>query len=148
MKEPIQDIEIEQKPTVWQNALKSRIVRSFLSGVVITLLSWVIIGFNLSTAGGIKINDDVNRYFDTCIGQGFVDSTPRIRTDERGLPLSYVQTSHVPVCENTGVELKRSSSTSVDFGAFGANILFWTCLIFWLLRKYTLRKALKVRRHA
>jgi hypothetical protein len=118
----------------------SRIVRSFVAGLLLTALSLIIIGFNLSTAGGIKINDDVNRYFDTCVGEGFVDNTPRIRTDERGFPLAYVQTSYVPVCENTGVELKRSNTTSVDFGALGANILFWTCLTFVILRKYTRRK--------
>jgi hypothetical protein len=119
----------------------SRIVRSFAAGLLVTALSLIIIGFNLSTAGGIKINDDVNRYFDTCVGEGFIDSTPRIRTDERGFPLAYVQTSHVPVCENTGVELKRSSITTMDFGALGANILFWTCLTFVILRKYTRRNA-------
>jgi hypothetical protein len=119
----------------------SRIVRSFAAGLLVTALSLIIIGFNLSTAGGIKINDDVNRYFDTCVGEGFIDSTPRIRTDERGFPLAYVQTSHVPVCENTGVELKRSSITTMDFGALGANILFWTCLTFVILRKYIRRNA-------
>lgn len=136
----------QQKPK--RNALDSRIVRSFVAGVLLTLLSLVVLGFNLSTAGGIKINDDVNRYFDTCVGQGFIDSTPRINTDERGFPLAYVQTSHVPVCENTGVELKRSSTTSTDFGALGANILFWTCLTFVILRKYTLRKNIKINRAA
>jgi hypothetical protein len=122
-----------------RNYWNSRIVQSFAAGVVLTLLSFIILGFNLSTVGGIKINDDVNRYFDTCVGEGFVDSTPRIRTEERGFPLSYHQKSYVPVCENTGVELKRNANTSYDFGALGANILFWTCLTFVILRKYSRR---------
>ncbi|MBA2278897.1 hypothetical protein H0V99_00425 [Candidatus Saccharibacteria bacterium] len=130
----------EQYEKPKRKALDSRIVRSFVVGVALTLLSLVMIGFNLSTAGGIKINDDVNRYFDTCVGEGFVDNTPRIRTDERGFPLAYVQTSHVPVCENTGVELKRSSTRSVDLGALGANVLFWTCSAFIILRRYGKRK--------
>lgn len=136
-----------QKSTRLQQAMKSRIVRSFVLGLGLTLLSWVIIGFNLSTGGSIKINDDVNRYFDTCVLETFVDSTPRIRVDERGFPLSFVSTSHVPVCNDPGVESRRNTSTVIDWGSLGANILFWTCLTFVLSRKYTLRKALKITRN-
>lgn len=126
----------------------SRIVRAFASGVVLTLFSLVITGFNLSTGGTIKINDDINRYFDTCVLETFVDSTPRVRTEERGFPLAYYQRNHVPVCNEPGVESRRNSSTVIDWGSLGANVLFWTCLTFWLLRKYTIRKQLKVTRNA
>lgn len=127
--------------------IKSRVVKSVIAGFVITLVSLIIVGFNLSTNSGIKINDDVNRYFDTCVGEAFVSSTPQIRTDERGFPLAYVQTSHVPVCEQ-GVELKRNSSTYVEFGAFFANVLFWTCVTFLIMRSYIRRKHIKITRSA
>lgn len=144
---PTKVSEVRQSSKI-REAMQSRIVRSFVVGVGITLLSWIIVGFNLSTGGSIKINDDVNRYFDTCVLETFVDSTPRIRTDERGFPLAFVQTSHVPVCNNPGVESRRNTLTVVDWGSLGANVLFWTCLTFLLLRKYTLRKAIKVNRSA
>jgi hypothetical protein len=134
MEEHVEHASDVQKPK--RHSFDSRIVRSFANGVIVTVTSLIILGFNLSTAGDIQINDDVNRYFDTCVGEGFIDSTPLIRVDERGFPLAYVQTSHVPVCENTGVELKRNSSTAIDLGALGANILFWTCVTFVLLRRY------------
>ncbi len=129
-----------------KNYWDSRIVRSFAAGIVLTLISLVILGFNLSTGGSIKINDDVNRYFDTCVLETFVDSTPRIRNDERGFPLAYYQQIHVPVCNEPGVESRRNTTTVVDWGSLGANILFWTCLTFVILRRYTLRKALKINR--
>jgi hypothetical protein len=128
-----------QKPK--RRALDSRIVKSFLAGILLTLVSLAILGFNLSTGGTIKATDDINRYFDTCVGEGFASNTPRIQIDERGFPLSYYQTSRVPVCENTGVELKRNTSSSIVFGALGANVLFWTCLTFVILRKYGRRSA-------
>lgn len=143
------DQEIETpKTSRMQEAMKSRLVRSFVVGLAITLLSWVIVGFNLSTGGSIKINDDVNRYFDSCVLQTFVDSTPRITSDERGFPLAHYQRVHIPVCNEPGVEARSVSSTVIDWGSLGANILFWTCLMFWLSRKYTLRKALKITKHA
>lgn len=145
MKETEEQLKM-QKPK--RNMWDSRIVRSFVVGVVLTLISLIILGFNLSTGGTIKINDDINRYFDTCVLQTFVDSTPQIRTEERGFPLAYYQRSHVPVCNEPGVESRRNTNTVIDWGSLGANILFWTCLSFWLLRKYTLRKALKVQRNA
>ncbi|MDQ3065212.1 MAG: hypothetical protein M3Q36_02990 [bacterium] len=132
-------MEEDKVKTPNKGAFNSKIVLSFVAGVVLTLVSLVILGFNLSTAGGIKINDDVNRYFDTCVGEGFVDSTPSIRTEERGFPLAFMQKSYVPVCENTGVELKKNDTTTVDWGALGANVLFWTCLTFVILRKFTRR---------
>lgn len=135
-----------QKPK--RSPWDSRIVRAFASGAVLTLISLIIAGFNLSTGGTIKIDDDTNRYFDTCVLQTFVDSTPRIRTEERGFPLSFYQRNHVPVCNEPGVESRRNSSSFIDWGSFGANILFWTCLTYWLLRKYTIRKAIKIQRNA
>ncbi len=128
--------------------MKSRIVRSFVVGVVLTLVSWVVLGFNLSTGGSIKINDDINRYFDSCVLETFVDGTPRIAIDERGFPLAYFQRSQIPVCNEPGIEARRVTSTVVDWGSLGANILFWTCLMFWLSRKYTLRKQLKINKNA
>lgn len=145
MEETKQELEV-QKPK--RKVMDSRIVRSFVVGVAVTLLSWVILGFNLSTGGSIKINDDINRYFDTCVQQTFVNSTPRVRTDERGFPLAFYQRNHIPVCNDPGIEARRVTTTVIDWGSLGANILFWTCLMFWLSRKYTLRKALKVQRHA
>lgn len=148
MKETTEEFEAEQKPTLMERMMKSRAVRSFIAGTVITLLSWVILGFNLSTGGSIKINDDVNRYFDTCVLETFVESTPRIRTDERGFPLAFYQRNHVPVCNEPGIEARRNTSTVIDWGSLGANVLFWTCLVFWITRKYTLRKQLKITRNA
>lgn len=137
----------EEKQKMSDRMLKSRLVKSLISGVVITLVSLIIAGFNLSTNSGIKINDDVNRYFDTCVGEALTSSTPRIRTEERGFPLAYVQTSHVPICEQ-GVEIKRVSSRYVEFGAFVANVLFWTCVSFIVLRSYVRRKHIKINRAA
>ncbi|MDQ3123590.1 MAG: hypothetical protein M3Q14_02820 [bacterium] len=119
--------------------MDSRIVQSFIAGVLLTLLSLVMLGFNLSTGGTLKINDDVNRYFDTCVGEGLIESTPRIQSDERGFPLAYYTNTHVPICENF-VELKKTSFTTVDYGSLGANILFWTCLTFMILRKFAHRR--------
>lgn len=147
MKETTSDPEV-QKPSRVQEAMKSRIVRSFIVGVALTLLSWVIVGFNLSTGGSIQINDNVNRYFDTCVLQTFTDSTPRIYIDERGFPLAYYQRNSVPICNEPGIETRRQVSTTVDWGALGANMLFWTCIMFWLSRKYTLRKQLKINKNA
>lgn len=145
----MEDIKQEQEPLKpKRKMMDSRIVRSFVVGLAVTLLSWVILGFNLSTGGSIKINDDINRYFDTCVQQTFVNSTPRVRTDERGFPLAFYQRNHIPVCNDPGIEARRVTTTVIDWGSLGANILFWTCLMFWLSRKYTLRKALKVQRHA
>ncbi len=131
-----------QKPK--RNPWDSRIVRSFAAGVALTLASLVIVGFNLSTGGDIKINDDVNRYFDSCVLETFVDSTPRIRTSERGFPLAYHQHIEIPVCNEPGVEARRNAATVIDWGSLGANILFWTCLVYVILRKFTLRKRLKI----
>lgn len=147
MKETIPDQDTQPASRL-QNAMQSRLVRAFIAGVVLTLLSWVILGFNLSTGGSIKINDDVNRYFDSCVLETFVDGTPRIQTDERGFPLAFVQTTHIPVCNSPGIEARSTSATTIDWGSLGANILFWTCLTFWLLRKYTLRRALRITKNA
>ena len=119
--------------------MDSRIVRSFMVGLLLTALSLVMLGFNLSTGGTLKINDDVNRYFDTCVGEGFVESTPRIISNERGFPLAYFTNTYVPICENL-IELKKTSFTTIDYGALGADLLFWTCLTFVILRRYTRRK--------
>lgn len=149
MKESAESQEVqEQKPSRLSEAMKSRIVRSFVVGVFLTLFSWVIIGFNLSTGGSIQINDNVNRYFDTCVLQTFTDSTPRIHIDERGFPLAYFQRNSVPICNEPGIETRRQVTTVIDWGAMGASVLFWTCLMFWLSRKYTLRKQLKINRTA
>ena len=135
-----------QKPK--QSPWDSRIARSFVAGIVLTLASLIIVGFNLSTGGSISINDDVNRYFDSCVLETFVDSTPRIRSSERGFPLAYHQRSDIPVCNEPGREDRSTKLTVIDWGSLGANILFWTCLVFIILRRYTVRKALKVQRSA
>ena len=147
MKEATQEPEV-QKPSQLQAAKKSRIVRSFVVGLAITLLSWVIVGFNLSTGGSIQINNDINRYFDTCVLEVFVDSTPLIRTDERGFPLAYYQRNQIPICNEPGIASTHTTNTVIYWGSLGANILFWTCVVFWLSRKYTLRKTLKVKHNA
>lgn len=145
MEEPAKNKEnTNPKKSPWD----SRIVRSFVAGVALSLLSLVIVGFNLSTGGSIQINDDVNRYFDSCVLETFVDSTPRIRVSERGFPLAYHQRVEIPVCNERGIEARRNTATVIDWGALGANILFWTCAAFVILRKYTVRKALRVQRNA
>lgn len=123
-------------------------MRSFVAGLVLTLASLIIVGLNLSTGASIKINDDVNRYFDSCVLETFVDSTPRIRTSERGFPLAYHQRIDIPVCNEPGREDRSTKLTIIDWGSLGANILFWTCLTFVVLRKYTLRRALKISKNA
>jgi len=142
------ETNLSQKQSATDRIIKSRLVKSFVFGFVITATSLVIVGFNLSTNSGIKINDSINRYFDTCVGTAFVDSTPRIRTDERGFPLSYVQTNHVPFCENNRAEIKRVSSTHFEIGAFFANILFWACVVFVIFRTYKKRKNIKITKSA
>lgn len=141
------DESINTGSSIASRLLNSRVIKSIIAGFVITFITLIVSGFNLSTNSGIPINDDINRYFDTCVGQAFISTTPRIRTDERGFPLSYVQTSHVPICDNN-VEIKRSSSTYFEAGAFFANVLFWSCTTFLVLRSYVRRRHLKVTRSA
>jgi hypothetical protein len=137
----------DDKQSLTDRLLRIRLVKAFVIGVCLTFVSLVIIGFNLSTNSGIQINDNINRYFDTCVGEAFTSSTPRISVDERGFPLSYVQTSRVPICEN-GRAIKTVSSTHYEIGAFFANILFWSAVVLVLMRTYIRRKAIKVTRSA
>jgi len=142
------ETDLSEKNSMVDRIAKSRLVKSFIFGLVITTCSLIIVGFNLSTNSGIKVNDNINRYFDTCVGMAFVESTPRIHTDERGFPLSYVQTNHVPICENNRAEIKRVSSTHFEVGAFFANVLFWACVVFVIFRTYKRRKNIKITKSA
>lgn len=134
----------EVKTEKAKSILNNRFVRPFVAGIFLSLLSWVILGFNLSTATGIRITDDVNRYFDTCVLEGFVEATPRISTEERGFPLAWHQKDFVPVCDTPTVQLKTIESNVIDWGALGANILFWSAVAFLVQRKFILRKRLRI----
>ncbi|MCA9348020.1 hypothetical protein KC867_01270 [Candidatus Saccharibacteria bacterium] len=141
------DAEQQDKQTLASRLLGSRIVKSMISGLVITLISWLMIGFNLSTSSAIRMNDNINRYFDTCIGNVITESSPKITTERRGFPLAYSLKDSVPICENL-VEQKRVASTYFEAGAFFANGLFWTCISFMILRTYIRRKHIKIKRLA
>lgn len=141
----------EVKQSISDKLINSRLIKSLLSGVLITLLSYIILGFNLSTNSGIKINDDINRYFDTCVGQFFTDTTPRISVEERGFPLSFAQKTNVPICNDrnqASAEVQWTSSSSFEAGAFMANVIFWSCATFVVLRSYIRRRHIKVTRSA
>lgn len=145
------ELDTDKKDKLHEKLIRSRLVKSVISGIILTFVSLIIIGFNLSTNSGIKINDDINRYFDTCVGEFFTSTTPLIDVDERGFPLSYVQTTNIPICNDrgqAGSEVQWTSYTSFEFGAFIANVLFWTCITFVLLRTYIKRKHIKVTRSA
>lgn len=145
-----QDYQEDQQGLV-KRVLGSRLFKSFLIGLAISLLSMVIVGFNLSTNSGIRINDSINRYFDTCVGEFFTSTTPRIKTDEKGFPLAYIQTSHIPVCNDRNqpsAEVQWSAETYFEVGAFASNVLFWTCVAFVIMRSYIRRRHIKINRLA
>jgi hypothetical protein len=121
-----------KKPSRWY--LKNSISLALILGIIITLISSAVVDINLTSRGSLPVDDNVNRYFDTCVGEGFGSSTPLIFVQERGFPLSHYTSLKIPICDNLK-ELKRISVTQMDWGAFGANILFWTLSSYFVIRK-------------
>ena len=114
--------------------LNNRFMYAILAAVLLTLASSAIVGFNMSSRNVIPVNDTINRYFDTCVGEGFGTGTPVIQTSERGFPLSHYSSSKIPICDNL-VELKREKVGTVDLGAMLANVLFWFVVSYAVMRK-------------
>jgi hypothetical protein len=120
--------------------LNNRFAYAILSGVLLALLSSAVVGINLSANNNIPVNDTINRYFDTCVGEGFGSATPLIQTQERGFPLAHYTSSKVPLCDNF-VELKRDKIGTLDLGSLLANILIWTAISYAVMRRLSRRQA-------
>lgn len=146
-----QQYDEEARPGLVHRIISSQAVKSVFVGLIATVLTWSVVGLNLSTNSGIRINNSVNRYFDTCVGEFFTDTTPRIEVIERGLPLSYVQTVRVPVCNDRNQpnnEVQVSSERYFETGAFIANVLFWSYGAFFVARTYVKRRHIKIKESA
>jgi hypothetical protein len=120
--------------------LNNRFAYAILAGVLLALISSAIVGINLSANNNIPVNDTINRYFDTCVGEGFGSATPLIQTQERGFPLAHYTSSKVPLCDNF-VELKRDKIGTLDLGSLLANILIWTAISYAVMRRLSRRQA-------
>ena len=114
--------------------LNNRFTYAILAGVVLTIISTAVVGINLSSNNNIPVNDTINRYFDSCVGEGFGSATPLIQTQERGFPLAHYTSSKIPLCDNF-IELKRVKISKVDLGALLANVLFWFVASYVVMRK-------------